>query len=506
MNKENALKLNEKEFNENFDFKDETNIPYEGGLLVAAQLKNRKKYDITVLKPDEINRYFLAMLKKISNNKETFIKEKFVLTGAHWVAGYIEIKNGEVNLFIPDIATIGRQWSPQRQLIEGLQQTFVNQSCNVYIGAEKRQYTMAGCSSYALDDVQHLFTLDKYLPQNSNIFDYLKKNVQQEKTVENNVKVLLSKTPLHLMRVKTSRELEKDIASRPDEEKNAPLNKKGHTAQNEYDRDFKEEGLVPTKKINKRLQRKRLQMQKNNKNYIESVQESYLESDLKGCTLSGFIDRLSNNNFKSDLRHGQSIEIKQDIKKAEPVKDGSPSSPIFETKTVANTSDVLDLKTFNPKGSEAILPVSHDSIISERKPTRSESTDETRQELISLSSDLNNYTSKKGENLKLVKATELAIESAVDRIASSYSSKAQTKLSVNEAGFILKAFIHLIVSFFKQPLFGQAFFAATLASNQGRPYRPSSPPQNFSAQTPFLATLNKHSHLPNYEARFSRMV
>lgn len=315
MFKEKILRLNEKEFNESFDFEDVTNVSELGGLLVAAQLYARKGYEITLLenakhpshgilhndsitpKDSEVTAY-LKILKQHLSYDALPIKERFILTGAHWVAGYIEITEmKEIKLFFPDnLTTLSSH--PQADMMLFLEHIFPDHDCSVYLGYEQRQFTVAGCQSYALDDAQHLFTVGKYLPKNynANLFQYLENNgVSQGKV--NRFHVFKSSIPLHLMRTKTSRNLLQDIDSRP-EENSIAINKKSSTAIQEYNNDFV--GVVSKK--NNRLKKKRAQMKVHNEAYIHSKESKQLESDINRHTFEGFQKRFIkvNTSFKSN--------------------------------------------------------------------------------------------------------------------------------------------------------------------------------------------------------------
>lgn len=235
-------------------------ISYLDALLTCAQTAHRKvKYDFnpTVIHcfsafPEYINAIQLMMKKQSLST----IRERFILTGTHWISGEIMIEeNGTVKALVIDPVSLEKNsvaCYETPKVLSLLRKQFPD--IQLYYPSEKRQRDYESCCIFALDDVIHLYTIEQYLPT-KNLYDYFD---QQHATAiavhpENNdakdnakiqtetVTVIPVKLPLSLMRTTQSTILSQPkikgdnispsiIGSRPASEQNEPVNKKGQTA------------------------------------------------------------------------------------------------------------------------------------------------------------------------------------------------------------------------------------------------------------------------------------
>lgn len=296
-------------------------IEHDDGLLTFAQIAARKKYvfNPTLITKDELSDY-LMMLK---NDYTRPVRERFVISGMHWVSADIDIDQaGKVKILIID--SLGGQCDPD--FLGTVKGVFSGHSISVYFDATKRQNSEKGCSVFALDDVRHLFTAEQYLKdEGSNpikLFEYLEHSRGEEKTtgtgaeekaLKTDIAVSATHLPLSLMRTMQSDSLVRSvIEKRSDSEKKRPVNKKGRTAIEEAERDF--QGSKTTdKKVNTRLKRKLGRFAVENFKFLLEIQT---EEELKAKTNKHSLLFKKINPVMADLDKG--IESKQegDILKA----------------------------------------------------------------------------------------------------------------------------------------------------------------------------------------------
>lgn len=212
-------------------------IKYDGARLTLAQIGTRKKYkfSLTVLQDEAELSEFLNALK----TSATPCRERFVIAGAHWIAGDIQIdSDGRVNVLLIDSLALPLRFHASEDAIKSIAHVFP-ESC-IYFAAEKRQRSKAGCSVFGLDDGRHLVTVEKYLPlkyQKTGLFGYLAEHCDKDKPVEvldeegNTINIYPCQLPLPLVRTMQSNELWTSIIpKRSEEEQKLPVNREKKTA------------------------------------------------------------------------------------------------------------------------------------------------------------------------------------------------------------------------------------------------------------------------------------
>ena len=214
-------------------------IRYQEGLIILAERHERKKNrypNTTTLlncynNENEFERY-LSILKQTPPP----LTERFICASGHWINGEIQITTSkEVRIFLID--SMGGEGFCAR--FTQICHAIFPQS-KLFISEERRQYSGAGCSVFALDDIAHLTpaSFGECHGELNPLFSYLEKqNVDPKELTSTNDKkipVHLCQLPLSLTRTMQSRGLLTDIIpSRSDEEKYRPMNKKGQLG-NQY--------------------------------------------------------------------------------------------------------------------------------------------------------------------------------------------------------------------------------------------------------------------------------
>lgn len=212
-------------------------IDYKGGLLALAAIHATKtekpyKFDPVIFNQAEKPYEFLDFLNFINVNKSSLknTEIKFALSNNHWIAGSILIdSHGDVKVQIIDSLGVLRYQGDNNinpfllDAIKNVHQIF-GSTVVTNIVADVRQVAYKGCSVYAIDDIQHLFSINDYLPDNQNIYEYLenrsekytgylnpeKGNTIQKENPGNFIPVNVSKLPLYLMRTKQSAQISSD--------------------------------------------------------------------------------------------------------------------------------------------------------------------------------------------------------------------------------------------------------------------------------------------------------
>ncbi len=201
-------------------------------LLTCAQIAVRKNYtfDPVILDPNELEPYLNALIQHAHEN----LRARFILCGPHWRVGDIEFKNGAISALLIDSIGLDEKNDQYRAKdllnILATRLTVGDTVPMIYFDPTKRQYSGVGCSAFSTDDLQHLFTLEKYL--GCSLFDYFK-NQHSVKSIpiDDQTDVQQVGLPLSLMRTAQSRKLITDIIpSRDLEEVEKPVNKRNQTA------------------------------------------------------------------------------------------------------------------------------------------------------------------------------------------------------------------------------------------------------------------------------------
>lgn len=179
------------------------NLVYVDALLTCAQIKVRKKSSRLGKKPYDFNptvlqgpldsplsltsdpsglEEFQDYLKFIKDQAPRPLRERFIITGQHWISGDIEIdSSGKVKVFFLD--SMGMEYPKTNihpntiKLLNKFAEIFPESE--MYYSRTRRQGKGPGCSVFALDDLRHLFTVEDYLPPEykHNLFNYLANQV-----------------------------------------------------------------------------------------------------------------------------------------------------------------------------------------------------------------------------------------------------------------------------------------------------------------------------------------
>lgn len=300
-------------------------ISYDGALLTVAQIAERKsdpqrnqsqsnmpyreqtyEFDPTILKGDQFENYL-----KLLKSTPPPIRERFVLAGpTHWFSGEIRIHDAKVEiLFLEPLQDSTDPTEFVRPCLEIFDNVFQDTAeRHIYLELIMRQYSEKGCSVFALDDVRHLYTIDRYLPEPfKDLFEYLRhhgKNTFQIKHQRNPAKTIIvneAQLPLAMMRTTQSTKLIAEpkgiIRSRSDIEQSTPVKKQrykgeqGLTAMGSVQKHFINDER--NKLINRRIEYKLKSMGEENKKYIESHSPEVIENAMKQFTLTTLSERLN---------------------------------------------------------------------------------------------------------------------------------------------------------------------------------------------------------------------
>ncbi|VVC75563.1 hypothetical protein AQUSIP_08530 [Aquicella siphonis] len=234
-------------------------INYEGGLLACAQIASRRgeSFHPTVLRKDNFEEHeseFRGFLQILKDGPRP-AREKFILTGTHWVAGEVKIdEQGRASLFIIDSLGALNNNSFATETVKHFAALFPDSP--IYYSLEKRQNSGAGCSVFSIDDVAHLYTLEQYLDpkyDGTGLFGYLESHQTGDRVSYadlDDVKVRACYVPLSLNRTMQSSRFLEDADTRtiPGEEtrpvrdmteRSLKVNKKGQTAYESVQKNFR---------------------------------------------------------------------------------------------------------------------------------------------------------------------------------------------------------------------------------------------------------------------------
>ena len=144
-------------------------IGYNDGLLTCAQVAARKNqpgrdsaytFNPTEIYPGELKKY-LEILKNHSSNLE--VRERFMITGAHWLTCDVQIKNDKINILVIESFGKDKQHHTTHEILAIISEVFPNTP--LFFTRVQRQGTEVGCAVFSLDDAIHLFTVENYLQE-----------------------------------------------------------------------------------------------------------------------------------------------------------------------------------------------------------------------------------------------------------------------------------------------------------------------------------------------------
>jgi hypothetical protein len=279
-------------------------INYEGALLTCAQIAARKEYAFTptVLMAPMLEEFF-SSLKQV---KPPF-RERFMLVGIHInTCDMIVDEKNHASIFIVDsLGSDGNFFL--KNIIFPLDTYFPNSS--IYITHDERQASAMGCSVFALDDLRHLHTIERYLPTEykteNGLFDYLKDNSFKDITFENKGHTIHAKEcqiPLVLERTRQAENLLTEIIPSRVLENKIPINKRGETALESTFKFFHEakNKKGESKKHNKRLEKQLDKMVTYNAHFIMSNSLEKIKGEMEKFTLAAFKKRIQQQNLLED--------------------------------------------------------------------------------------------------------------------------------------------------------------------------------------------------------------
>ena len=295
---------------------------YEGGLLAIAEVAHRKivkpqeeRYVVnpTVIKHSDFEKY-LTLLK----NKTPPSRERFIITGGHWVSGDIKIDaNGTAKILLID--PLGKFDYQTPEHIANIAKIFPD--AEIFFDNTQRQTDYVGCMVFALDDVRHLFTIENYLPKkegSSDLFDFLEHHRNLKHTITTNEKkkitVQFTQLPVAFMRTMTTSVLYKDkeiikdkkrpedvefkkavLPNRLEEDLAMPMNKKKQTGQ-EFLTELQNHGFrnkAGVKTIqNVRLAEKLASMSTHIYDMLTSLPKEDIEAAKQKFTIKAFEERI----------------------------------------------------------------------------------------------------------------------------------------------------------------------------------------------------------------------
>ena len=151
-------------------------------------------------------------------------QEKFIIMGAHWTAGEIEVlDNGKVNIFLSDslgcnVNGLGYFFKDLINSIES-HQALNNHVVDIYYPLNVRQNNSQGCSFYALDDVRHFHTMERYMTGQT-LFSSLENTEKKIIPIATHIQLKICPLPDALLRTTQSRSV-------LDRLQNDVINKKG---------------------------------------------------------------------------------------------------------------------------------------------------------------------------------------------------------------------------------------------------------------------------------------
>ena len=230
---------------------------YDGILLSCAQIADRKSYEFnpTVIYGEGEFRQYLTEIAKLPYP----LRERFYIKDSHCLSGDIwRDEKGKVSVLLID--SFGINSSHRDDYSEILHQQFPG--ATIYVSNENKQRSDYGCSIFALDDLVHLYTIEKYLPDEykhgpAPLHAYLAHSANElniTRTSYANVTEHACAMPLRMLLNMQTRKLTTDIIpNREEKEKNSPVNKKAESPEKAANKYFEGD---ESHKQNKRLEHK----------------------------------------------------------------------------------------------------------------------------------------------------------------------------------------------------------------------------------------------------------
>ena len=231
--------------------------PYIVG-AIASDKAERYEFSPICVSDEKFGEYLALVLEK----KPLPILEHFVVMGDHWTAGAIKMKeNGEVDILILD--SLGKPENSESSEFEvaadkddnflsmfsstEFKSILENRKVQIYHAYEQRQNDLVSCNAYALDDVRHLYTVERYL-NSQDLFTYLEnhKDRRSQRAITANMSTTFSSLPEHFLRTMQSNRVFSHLESQ------GIVNKKGETAKISTEKHFRH-NPSKNKKENKRI-------------------------------------------------------------------------------------------------------------------------------------------------------------------------------------------------------------------------------------------------------------
>ncbi len=225
-------------------------------ILAAIRQQKESTYPFlpTIILKNNYNEDFLSYLECIASMPPP-VQERFLLAHNHWMCGEIQVDiEGNVKIFILDSS--GSFNCPMSQFEEHLSRIFKNKKIEIYFSLDDRQYSNMGCSVFALDDLRHFYTIDRYAEQKT-LFQQLdeREDVVKAENPVDNVTIKYCHLPDSLLRT-----MQKDTLLDISKESTVIVNKKGETFSQSSRKGFNT--LEKNKRLEKKLKKMALRLDK----------------------------------------------------------------------------------------------------------------------------------------------------------------------------------------------------------------------------------------------------
>ncbi|MFO1258425.1 MAG: ankyrin repeat domain-containing protein [Gammaproteobacteria bacterium] len=258
------------------------NIDYFGGLLAMGALKSFRKIssNCTLLTTNSFSEY----LSMISQKQDRDIDELFILSDAHWLTGRIRRTVDNLHQIII-LDSLGHKSSFLSFVSESIQSRL--SSPELFVGYEKRQNSIQGCSMFSLDDLQNLFKVDQYLPKaysELGLYGYLNDSVVKMSYDSNRTDIKYCQLPLFLLKSRQSNKLVSKTIPERSEENAISFDRKGRTAAEIAATDFVEN---KNHRIDRKLDKTRNRVEK----FCNVHDEEGLLKKLAESSFAGFKKR-----------------------------------------------------------------------------------------------------------------------------------------------------------------------------------------------------------------------
>ncbi|EKD69993.1 MAG: hypothetical protein ACD_46C00682G0005 [uncultured bacterium] len=244
-------------------------INEEGVLLTCAQISDRKKYSFnpTVLNDDNFDKYL-----RLLSDMPYPLRERFYIKSIHAICGDIWIdRDGCVSVLLID--SLGFEKSGYfREYGEKIGKQFSN--AKIYVSYNKKQYSDMGCSVFAIDDLVHLYTMEKYLlnefkPHPAPLHAYINKTAEEldESKTHHGITIHACALPLRLQLNTQFRRVKSEvIPAYSENETKLFVNKKNETALQAIEKHIERDEYTNEK--NKRLEHKLDRLAERNANFM----------------------------------------------------------------------------------------------------------------------------------------------------------------------------------------------------------------------------------------------